>query len=372
MRAAVQTLAMPMPAELAIIVPTFNEAANVELLIHAVSRTLESIRWEIVFVDDNSPDGTSDRVREFASIDARVRIVHRFGRRGLSSACVEGILATSAPFIAIMDGDMQHDEGVLVAMFARLKESDVDLVVGSRYVDGGSFGEWSRKRVLASQVATTLALKLTRTALSDPMSGFFMLRREAFMAALPNLSNVGFKILLDIAASTPEPLRVAEVPFTFRTRQHGESKLDALVLWEYLQLILDKALGHIVPARFISFTMVGGIGVLVHFAVLTLLFKGVGLAFAIAQTGATIFAISNNFFLNNILTYSDQRLRGLRLLYGWITFNLVCAVGAAANVGIADWLFERPTYWVVSALAGILVSVVWNYVVSGLVTWRKR
>jgi dolichol-phosphate mannosyltransferase len=213
------------------------------------------------------------------------------------------------------------------------------------------------------------------------MSGFFMLTREAFMGSLPGLSSVGFKILLDIAASSPTPMRVAEVPFTFRTRQHGESKLDGLVLWEYLQLLLDKAFGHVIPIRFVSFALVGGSGVVVHFAVLTIVLQTLLATlgtphetrwFAIAQGVATLVATSSNFFLNNILTYSDQRLKGPRLWWGWLTFNIVCGVGLFANVGIARWLYQRHNYLILSALAGIAVTTVWNYSMSSIFTWRKR
>ena len=369
---AAPVAAQMLPAELAIVVPTFNEAQNVELLVGLVDKALPGIAWELVFVDDNSPDDTSGKVRALAQRDPRVRVLHRFGRRGLSSACVEGILATSAPYVAIMDADLQHDESVLKTMFDRIRADDVDLVVGSRYVEGGGMGDWSESRQRMSQFATKLALRLTKTPISDPMSGFMMMRRDAFMRSLPRLSTVGFKILLDIAASAPTPLRVAEVPYTFRTRQFGESKLDSLVLWEYVQLLMDKAVGHVVPVRFLSFAIVGGTGVVVHFAVLTLLFVALGVSFAISQTVATLVAITSNFLLNNMFTYRDQRLQGWGLVRGWITFNLVCAFGAAANIGVADWLFVNNAYWALSALAGILVSVVWNYVMSAFFTWKKK
>jgi len=361
-----------LPAELSIVTPTFNEAANVPLLVEAVAAALPGVRWEIIFVDDNSPDGTSDMVREIAQRDARVRIVHRYGRRGLSSACIEGILASSAPYVAVMDSDMQHDERILGTMFARLKQGDVDLVIGSRYVEGGSTGEWSKYRRWASRVATRLASRLTRVHIDDPMSGFFMVKRDTFLSALPNLSSVGFKILLDLAASTPRPVRMAEVPYTFRNRLHGTSKLDSLVLWEYVQLLLDKMFGRLVPARFLSFVLVGGSGLVVHFAVLSLLFAGLGDNFAFAQAVATFVATSSNFFLNNKLTYRDQRLRGRWLFLGWVTFNLVCLTGALANVGIAQYLFSHHNTWPISALAGIAVTTVWNYAMSSIFTWKNR
>jgi dolichol-phosphate mannosyltransferase len=361
-----------LPAQLSIVTPTFCEAANIALLVDAVAAALPDVRWEIIFVDDNSPDGTSDAVRAIAQRDRRVRIVHRYGRRGLSSACIEGIMTSSAPYVAVMDSDMQHDEAILRQMFARLSQGGVDLVIGSRYIEGGSTGEWSRQRVWASRLATRLAARLTRTPMNDPMSGFFMMRRETFVTALPNLSSVGFKILLDIAASTPEPVRLAEVPYTFRTRQHGESKLDSLVLWEYLQLLLDKMFGHVIPVRFLSFALVGGSGVAVHFATLTLLFAGFGDEFALAQAVATFVATSSNFLLNNMLTYRDQRLKGRGLFLGWVTFNLVCLTGGLANVGIAQYLFSHHNTWPLSALAGIAVTTVWNYAMSSIFTWKNR
>ena len=359
-------------AEVSVIVPAFNEVSNVELVVAAVSTAMGHMRWEVIFVDDNSPDGTAARVRELAQADARVRIVQRYGRRGLSSACVEGILSSAAQFIAVMDCDLQHDEALLPKMLTVLKDGKIDLVVGSRYVTGGGFGEWTRGRANASRLATRMATMLTRTPISDPMSGFFMMTRTAFERSLPQMSSVGFKILLDIAASAPAPLNITELPYTFRTRQHGESKLDALVLWEYFQLILDKAFGRVIPVRFISFAIVGTIGLVIHFAFLSLLYIGLLQPFAIAQTVATVIAISCNFFLNNLLTYRDQRLKGPALLRGWLTFNLVCATGAAANVGVADWLFDHRYFWVASAIAGVLVSVVWNYAMSSVFTWRRK
>ncbi|HEY1124459.1 MAG TPA: glycosyltransferase family 2 protein [Sphingobium sp.] len=374
-----QAIALPLaravasrPAELAIIVPTYNERQNVAPLVKRVERALPEGGWELMFVDDDSPDGTSAFVRDMAQQDARIRIVQRMGRRGLSAACVEGILSTAAPYVAIMDGDLQHDETVLAAMFDRIRQGDVDLVVGSRHVEGGGMGDWSEDRQRLSRLATRLAVRLTRTPLSDPMSGFLMMRRDAFMRSLPRLSSIGFKILLDIAASAPTPLRIVELPYTFRLRQNGESKLDSLVLWEYAQLLLDKTIGHLVPVRFFNFALVGGLGVVVHFSILTALYVLLGTGFGIAQGAATAMAITSNFLLNNIFTYRDRRLTGWSLLKGWVSFNLVCAFGAAANVGVADWLFERRSDWALSALAGIAVSVVWNYVMSAMFTWQKK
>jgi len=358
--------------ELSIVVPTFNESANVRELLERLQATLGETVWEVVFVDDDSPDATAALVRSIARSDRRVRCVQRVGRRGLSSACIEGMLATAAPYIAVMDADLQHDESILPAMLERLRSGDADLVVGTRYAQGGSTGDWDGKRAGLSRLATRVARLVVRQEVSDPMSGFFMLRREVFDASVRRLSALGFKILLDILASAPGPLRVAEVPFTFRTRFAGQSKLDELVVWEYGMLLADKTIGRYVPVRLISFAAVGGLGVFVHMAVLAVLLKALGLDFAPAQSAATAVAMVFNFALNNILTYRDSRLTGWAWWRGLGSFMLACSVGALANVGIATYLFASQTTWFLAALAGVLVGAVWNYAVTQLYTWGRK
>lgn len=359
-------------AELSIVVPTFNERDNITNVIAAVSETLSDISWEIIFVDDSSPDGTASVVREIARVNPRVRCLHRFGRRGLSSACVEGIMSTAAPIVAVMDADGQHDAGALRNMYEVLATSDADIAVGSRYADGGSVSDWDESRLAMSRFATRIANSITHASLSDPMSGFFMMRREAFFESVPKLSSVGFKILLDIVASSDRVLKIVDVSYQFRARQRGESKLDSMILWEFLLLLLDKTVGRYIPVRFISFAIVGTSGVAVHVGMLTLLFKLFDTEFIVAQIAATFTAITTNFLFNNALTYRDQRLAGLRLLYGWISFNLVCAIGAVANVGIANWMFTSNSMWLADGLAGIAVGVVWNYAMSSIFTWNKK
>jgi dolichol-phosphate mannosyltransferase len=298
-------------------------------------------------------------------------MVHRIGRRGLSSAVVEGIQSTTAPYVAVMDADLQHDESILPRMLEILRGDEAELVVGSRYVEGGGMGAWSQSRQDISRFATWLAGLVIRTPLTDPMSGFFMLKRDAFDNAVRNLSSQGYKILLDIVASLPEPPRVAEVPYTFRTRVAGESKLDAAVTWEYLMLLADKLVGHILPVRFIMFLAVGGLGVFVHMAVLALFHVSAGQPFMLAQTEAMMVAMTFNFYVNNLLTYRDKRLRGWKALRGLLSFYLVCSVGAFANVGIAEYIHGQDYSWALSGFAGILVGAVWNYAASAAVTWRN-
>lgn len=356
--------------ELTIVAPCFNESQNVSVLVEKLGTALAGVEWEIIFVDDDSPDGTASEVRRLAAVDRRVRCVQRIGRRGLSTAVIEGILASSSPYVAVMDADLQHDEGLLPAMLDKLRGGNLDLVIGSRYVEGGSTGTWDQTRASMSAFATRLAGFVLKQHVRDPMSGFFMLTRGFFDQCVRRLSGHGFKILVDLFASSQRPVRFEELAFTFRERQHGESKLDSMVLIEFVMLLLDKTIGWLVPVRFILFAAVGFSGVFVHFIVLGIAM--LSLPFTAAQTVATLVAMTSNFFINNVLTYRDRRLHGRDLVFGLLTFYLVCSVGAVANVGIATAIFEREYSWWLAGLAGILVGVVWNYVMSFTFTWRRR
>ena len=357
--------------QLSVIVPTFNEVGNVTELRDRVAVALHGIDWEMIFVDDDSPDHTAATLREMAQADPRVRCLQRIGRRGLSTACIEGMLASSAPVVAVIDADLQHDEALLPKMFDLVSGGEFDVVVGSRYVESGGIGAWDESRAAFSRIATKLSRLVLKADLHDPMSGFFTIRRDAFMACVKaGVSGVGFKILLDLFATSPVPLRYRELPYTFRNRVAGESKLDTNVAWEYFIMLLDKFMGGVVPIRFIAFSLVGGLGLVVHLIVLTALFKGAGVSFLWAQGGATMIAMTSNYVLNNVLTYRDLRLRGWGFVRGWFSFVLACSVGALANVGIAVYLFQRDSLWISSAIAGVLVGAVWNYAVTAVYTWK--
>ncbi len=358
--------------QLSIVVPTFNEAGNVVELRDRVAAALPGVDWELIYVDDDSPDGTAQRLLDLAQQDRRVRCMLRIGRRGLASACIEGMLAASSPIVAVIDADLQHDETRLPAMLDLLRDPDVDVVVGSRYAEAGSVEGWDASRAAISRLATRLSRLVLKAELKDPMSGFFMIRREVLVRCVrAGVSGVGFKILLDLFATAPLPLRFKEVPYHFRNRFSGESKADTNVAWEYFVMLLDRFFGRVVPIRFIAFSLVGGLGLLLHLLVLSILFKGGHVGFLAAQTTATFVAMTGNFLLNNLLTYRDMRLRGWSLLRGWVSFTLACSIGALANVGIAAYLFERNAYWVASAMAGVLVGAVWNYAVTAVYTWKK-
>lgn len=357
--------------ELSVIVPTFNERANVVPLVEELGSALSGIEWEVVFVDDDSPDETARAVRELAATNGRVRCVQRIGRRGLSSASIEGMLASTAPYVAVMDGDLQHDPQVLPTMLDAVKHENVELVIGSRYTEGGSLGEWDRFREFVSRFATSLGRAVVPATLKDPMSGFFVLRRSLLDAVVRDLSGLGFKILLDIFASARRPVAFREIPFLFRSRREGASKLDSQAVWEYLMLLADKIFGRFVPVRFLSFAIIGAFGLGVHILVLSAVYRFGGSGFVTGQTVATLAAMVFNYSLNNELTYRDQRRRGWRWLTGLVSFVAVCSMGAVANIGVAAYVFNRQSEWILAAVAGVLTGAVWNYAVTNVYTWKR-
>ncbi|MGM4904762.1 glycosyltransferase [Tardiphaga sp. 866_E4_N2_1] len=367
-----QILQAGAPLQLSVVVPTFNERGNVATLVQRLDAALVGISWEVIFVDDNSPDGTADAVRELARADSRVRCIRRIGRRGLSGACIEGMLASSAPCAAVIDGDLQHDETQLGKMLGLIESGAAELVIGSRYIEGGSADSFNQQRLGASKFATAVAQRVLKVEIADPMSGFFMIRRDRFEQLAPRLSTQGFKILLDVVATAGGDLRVVEVPYTFGSRLHGESKLDSMVALDFLGLVLAKLTNDTVSLRFLLFALVGSIGLFVHFAVLFVTLEVFDPPFAEAQAIAALCAMTSNFLLNNFLTYRDQRLKGFGILRGLAIFYVVCSVGLLANVGVAWSVFDQEPIWWLAGASGALMGVVWNYAMSGLFVWRKR
>jgi len=364
----------PEPAhrtELSIVLPTFQEKGNVAELIRRLDSALAGVEWEAIFVDDNSPDGTAEAAKRIAATDLRVRCLKRVGRRGLAGACIEGMLSSSAPYVAVMDADLQHDERILTAMLETLRTGKADLVAASRHIEGGSAASLEKSRGTISKVATALTRNVLSVPLSDPMSGFFMMRRDRFDAVAPKLSPVGFKILLDIVATAGPGLRVAEQSYVFGRREQGESKFNVQIGLEFLGLLLAKLTGDLVDPRFIFFALVGTTGLAVHLVVLKLALLSAP-NFATAQSIATLVAMTSNFFLNNELTYRDRRLKGLAMFGGFLGFCAIGSVGALTNVGLANWLYSERSVWWVAGAAGAIMGALWNYALSSLFVWRTR
>jgi dolichol-phosphate mannosyltransferase len=369
--ARAETAATRPAPELTIVVPTFNESANIPLLVERLAQLLTSCDWEVIFVDDNSPDGTAAAARTIGENDSRVRCIRRIGRRGLAGACLEGMLASQARYVAVMDADLQHDEGLLVPMLEALRAGRADVAVASRYLYGGSAAGLSKQRSRVSRGSNGLVRLLLGIDLTDPMSGHFMIRRDALEAIAPSLSTQGFKILLDILATARGSLRTIELPSTFRERQHGESKLDSKIALDFAALVTAKLTNDAVSARFILFCLVGLTGIGIHLSILSVLLM-VDLSFGVAQALATVGAIAWNFVLNNLFTYRDQRLTGWQFVTGLIRFQVICAIGAISNVGIATWIYDYDETWWIAGLGGALIGTVWNFVVSAALVWRQR
>ena len=366
-----------MSLDLAIILPTLNERGNLAPLVERIAAVMGAEGWEVLIIDDDSKDGTADEARALAQADHRVRVIQRIGRRGLASAAIEGFCATAASFVAVMDADHQHDPALLPQMLAALRSGEAEICVASRFAEGASTKDWAEpEREKLSEIANSVARRITGVALSDPMSGYFMLPTQAARALVPRLSGIGFKILLDLLATADAPMTVKEFPLNFAARREGTSKLDRAVLFDFMAGLYDKNLGRLIPTRFALFGTVGALGVIVHMAVLSALLFGLDQefsgSFSLAQGIAVLCAMSFNFWLNNWLTYRDKRLKGWgAVLRGWLSFCLTCAVGGFANVAAATLLQSEGVFWALAALAGILIGSVWNYALSSRFVWGR-
>ena len=362
---------------LTVVVPTFNERANVAEMVSRLDGILGTLSWEVIFVDDASPDGTAETVRDIARRDRRVRLIERHDRRGLSSAVIEGALAAAADIVAVMDGDLQHDESVLPQLYQKVASGAADIASASRFLlEDGADGLSSEGRRKLSDSGIRLANRAFGLDLTDPLTGFFVIRRQAVLSALPHLSGQGFKILLDLITAAPEPLRVTELPFRFRARLHGESKLDNRVMYDFFLFFIEKKLRPILPlpARFISFALVNTLGIGVHLLALVVMVGLVGTGFTIAQLVGTFCGMLFNYSVNNVVTYSDQKLKGRNFYIGFVIFCVLCSVGIVANIGMANILHERYSQfsYVLPALAGALIAVVWNYVATQTLVWGRK
>lgn len=357
--------------QLSIVVPTYNEANNISELIRRVAVALDNIRWEIIFVDDDSPDKTHRHAKEISQADPRIRCIRRIGRRGLAGACIEGILSSAAPYVAIMDADLQHDEKILPEMLASVQEGS-DIAIATRYSAGGSSNSgFSKVRQWGSNFANLLATKTLSVKTTDPMSGFFVIKRNAFEDIAPKLSRDGFKLLLDILASSGGQLNISEHTYHFRERFSGESKLDALVTIDYIGLLVSKLTGGLLPVRFFLFAAVGASGVIIHLAALAGIHATSNVDFATAQLMATVIAMTWNYVLNNQLTFRDRRLSGLAYLRGLLIFYAACSLGTVANIGASNWIYAFDQNTMLAGFAGAIIGSVFNYVTTSIFTWKR-
>jgi dolichol-phosphate mannosyltransferase len=355
--------------DLSVVVPTFNERPNIPVLVERLEAALAGVAWQLIVVDDDSPDGTAEAVKAIAARDSRVQCLRRVRRRGLAGAVVEGVLASAAPYVAVMDGDLQHDEALLPAMLEVLRSGGAELVVASRYVGhAGEVAALDTLRRLGSRFANRLGRLVLRQELSDPVSGFFMIERGRVEQVAPRLTTVGFKVLFDIIASQDRPLRIVELPYVFRERAAGGSKLDRRMVIDYLGLLLNKLTGGMIPTRAVMFGLVGASGVAVQLVAV----KGflmLGLGFSLAQLLGSMVAMTSNYLINNEITYRDRRKSGWALVTGYLKFCALCSIGLAANVAVASKVFQFTDIWWLASGAGAGFGALWNYVSTAAAVW---
>ena len=367
-KSARAAITMPVsPAEITVVVPTFNERANIDELIDRIQAELAGLKWEIIVVDDNSPDGTGHHVRRIRTLDPRVRVIRRIGRRGLSSACIEGMLASSATYVAVIDADLQHDPAMLRDMLDILRGGTAELVCASRYLAGGSTGGWGEHCAVAGGLATWAARTMIAVELTDPMSGYFAVRRDVVDHIAPALSGVGFKILLDIVLAAGPGLRVAEIPVSFGMRLHGDSKLSPRVVWDYVMMLAEHRSGGAVLANRMSGFVMASAGLLVNIFALWLLYDLYGLGSAGAEIIAAMAGCATVYAVNEMLAYG--RRGAWRWYLGLPPFLASCAAGILGNVLLASWLEARGIDWLVAAGCGAILGMIWNNGAVGRHGW---
>ncbi len=365
---------------LSVVLPTYNEAENIPVLIPKLRDVLRDIPHEIIIVDDNSPDETWRIGLEVSKDMDDVHVIRRVDKRGLSSAVIDGFLSAKGDVLAVMDADGQHDMNLLPELYKAVRENK-GFAVGSRYIEGGSVGEWDERRQLISRVATKMALALCKVKVKDPMSGFFALDRAVFEGALEKLNPKGFKILLDLLVHAPKGTQAVELPFTFSTRIHGESKLSWKVQLDFLEYLYDVTIGRFIPLTFVKFCIVGTLGVGVHMTAYLGYAKLIGggeelnvagFRFSLAVIGATETAILFNFLLNNAWTFANQKLKGLGAAKGFVKYNAACVIGAIAIWAVSTFLFSRGWTELLAVFIGALTGVLWNYSMNRMITWKKQ
>ena len=359
---------------LSIVIPTYNEKDNILKILGMLKKVLKSITHEIIFVDDNSPDGTSAVVKDCMKTSSKIRLIHRIGRKGLAGAVIEGIFAADSDLVAVMDCDLQHDETKLLEMINLFsKNKSLDIVIGSRFTETGEISEkaLSKIRELGSKVTTLIIKKVLNIASTDPLSGFFMVKKETFLKSSEKLQTQGFKVLADFLATSGKDISIKEIGYKFKNRVAGESKMSFLTALELIGLVMSQILKGRVSIRFILFCMVGLSGIFVQ-----LLITGLAMLlinqFPTSQTLGIIAAMTSNYFLNNSITFNERKLRSLDLIRGLFSFYLICSLGAFSNIAIATYVFGFSSNWLISSFIGACFGAVWNFTLTSIFTWKSK
>lgn len=361
---------------LTLVLPTYNETESLPIVLPEIAAALKGSDFEVIIVDDDSPDGTAAFARGLITQYPWLRVVERVGRRGLSSAVIEGWLAGRGDVLAVADADGQHDLSILPQLVQAV-EQGAAVAIGSRYTEGGSTGTWGGSRLALSKTATTLTGLLCPSPVTDPMSGFFAVSRQAFDKVVHTLRPKGFKLLMEVLVHLPKEARLAERPYTFRERRAGTSKMSLRVEVEFLESLYDLTIGRVFPLILVKYLAVGALGVLVNLATFRLVstlrpdtlqptYLGATTALLLAIEASILF----NFLLNNLWTFKRARLKGLALLRGLVTYHAACALGALANTAVSTLLLLRGYDELFALVVGAGLAAAWNYTMSRMITWR--
>ncbi len=361
----------PSARALSVILPTYNEAENLPILLERLQKVLHDLDYEIIVVDDNSPDGTWEIAEDFAARSNRIRSIRRIDDRGLSSAVIAGMQVADGRVLAVMDSDLQHDENTLLDIVSPVLDGDADIALGSREAEGGSYGDWGRWRRFVSWSGKQLARQMLGIPVNDPMSGFFAVSRERFEQVAGEINPRGFKILLEFLARGPRP-RAVEVGYEFRERVHGTTKLTGSVVGAYLLALIDLVVGRIVSATFTAYALVGAVGLLVRFALTPVLDRlGIEPAFELAVEASVL----TNYWLNNRFTFAPEKRRGARFWTGLAIFHLVAMHGLVFQIGATEaaaglsWL--PPSGSISLQLIAIAMATAGNFILNRHLTWRQ-
>ncbi|MDV6237133.1 glycosyltransferase family 2 protein [Leptospira ellisii] len=375
---------------ISIILPTYNEKENLPILLPRIESSLKGYSFEIIVVDDNSPDRTWEIAERLKEKHPEMRVLRRMDAKGLSSAVIAGMGSAKGNVFLVMDADLQHDERILPRLIDEIVSGRSDISIGTRYTNGGSTSDWSAIRRFFSVTATRLAKLFLPLPVSDPMSGFFAISRAQFEGTLEKINPRGFKILLEFLSRPSVAPRVSEVPFTFQSRRFGQTKLDGSVIRNYLVAVLDIRFGKRISPTFLLYSLVGSFGVLVN---LTGLLIGEFFEFPELETPfrflnpfhtSVLFGIEisilSNFAFNNYLTFYEKRYSGFKLTQGLILFHLVSLLGLFIQVSGFQFLYHK-IFLSELKFSGILIklicdsfaisaAMITNYFLNLNVTWK--
>ena len=360
---------------ISIVIPTFNEAENIIPLIKNLTFLVNDFEYEIIVVDDDSPDGTSDEINKYMKLNKRIKLITRIGRSGLSSAIKEGLIFAQGKYLLVLDGDGQHHPSFILDMLKKIKKNKSDIVIASRFLHTSKLEGLSNKRSLGSKIANKLARKSLHrnySKLTDYLSGCFCLEKEMTKKYIRKIEINGFKFLYELLSLSNGELAVSEIPLIFKERRFGNSKLDVAIVWDFLISIIHNLTLRLLPRRAISFGMVGISGVFVQLFITSFLVEIFLIDFYNALPFAVILAATSNFLINNQVTFRSDRLKNIALLIGLLKFLMIASLPVIANVGITTAFYKYISAdKFIAQIAGIAIVYAWNYLASSSFVWKK-